>query len=46
MLPVDSSIMSNMDVELAAQSVQPKIQNTNNSPVVEDIDKECTKLTG
>lgn len=42
----DSSLMSNMDIKFAAQSGLPKIQNTDKSPVVEDIDKECTKLTG
>ncbi|XP_038904854.1 double-stranded RNA-binding protein 1-like isoform X2 [Benincasa hispida] len=29
-----------------AQLVEPKIQNTDKSPVVEDFDKECLKLTG
>ncbi|XP_050939766.1 double-stranded RNA-binding protein 1 isoform X2 [Cucumis melo] len=28
------------------QSVEPKILNTDKSPVVEDFDKECLKLTG
>lgn len=42
----DSPIMSNMDVKFTAQSVEPRIQNTNKSPVVEDFDKECLKLTG
>lgn len=42
----DSSVMSNMDVNFAAQSVEPKIQNTDKSPLVEDFDKEGLKLTG
>lgn len=41
----DSSVMSNMDVNFAAQSVEPKIQNTDKSPLVEDFDKEGLKLT-
>lgn len=42
----DSSITSNMDVKFSAQSVEPKIQNTDKSPVVDYFDKECSKLTG
>lgn len=35
-----------MDVKFSAQSVEPKIQNTDKSPVVDYFDKECSKLTG
>ncbi|XP_022980603.1 double-stranded RNA-binding protein 1-like isoform X2 [Cucurbita maxima] len=42
----DSSITSNMGVKFSAQSVEPKIQNTDKSPVVDYFDKECSKLTG